>query len=223
MVRAGYDAIGLGYHTWSHRSPVRLGFVDQVMARLAPGSTVVDLGCGPGDPATRMLTEHHTVVGVDLSLEQLRIARRLAPGALLVQADLVDVSLQDSSVDAVVSFYALGHLPPEAHGRLLHRAAAWLRPGGLLVTSAPLAADAGVEASWLGVPMYFGGIGREATLAAVADAGLMLESAEVVDEDEGDDTTVGFLWVVATKPLPPVRPAVTPGVQWEAGRRSGSA
>ena len=96
MVRAGYDAIGLGYHEWSHRSPVRLGFVDQVLQRLAPGSTVVDLGCGPGDPATRLLAEHHTVLGVDVSMEQLRIARRLAPGALLAQADLVDLSLRES-------------------------------------------------------------------------------------------------------------------------------
>lgn len=200
MVRAGYDAIGAGYHEWSHRSPVRLAFVERVMKRLAPESTVVDLGCGPGDPATRMLAEHHTVLGVDLSMEQLRIARRLAPGALLVQADLVDLSLRESSVDGVVSFYALGHLPPEAHRPLLRRAAGWLRPGGLLLTSAPLAPGSGVEEGWLGVPMYFGGIGTDATVTAVAEAGLTLESAEVVEEDEGDNRTVGFLWVVATRP-----------------------
>jgi len=220
LVRAGYDAIGLGYHAWSHRSPVRLGFVDQVLQRLAPTSTVVDLGCGPGDPATRMLAERHTVLGVDLSMEQLRIARRLAPEALLVQADLVDLSLQDSSVDAVVSFYALGHLPPEAHRPLLARAASWLRPGGLLLTSAPLTPGSGVEEGWLGVPMFFGGIGTDATLTAIADAGLTLESAQVVEEDEGDNRTVGFLWVVATRPF---EAPVIPEAPLEAGPRIGPA
>ena len=211
MVRAGYDAIGIRYHEWSHRSPTRLGFLDEVLRRLAPGSTVVDLGCGPGDPATRMLAEHHTVLGVDLSMEQLRIARRLAPGALLVQADLVDFSLSAGSVDAVVSFYALGHVPPQDHRPLLRRAAAWLRPGGLFLTSAPRTPGAGVEEGWLGVPMFFGGIGRDATLTAVTDAGLTLESAREVEEEEGNGRTVGFLWVTATKPIHPAAiPAVPP-------------
>ena len=163
-----------------------------------------------------MLAERHTVLGVDLSMEQLRIARRLAPEALLVQADLVDLSLRECSVDAVVSFYALGHLPPEAHRPLLSRAASWLRPGGLLLTSAPVAPGSGVEEDWLGVPMFFGGIGTDATLTAVADAGLTLESAQVVEEDEGDNTTVGFLWVLATRPF---ESPVTPEAPREAGPR----
>jgi len=200
VVRTGYDAIGERYHEWSHLSPTRLDFVDQVLHRLRPGSTVVDLGCGPGDPATRMLVEHHTVLGVDVSMEQLRIARRLAPNAGLVQADLVDFSMQPRSVDAVVSFFALGHLPPDTHAPLLRRAATWLRPGGMLLTSAPLEAGSTVEESWLGVPMYFGGIGAAATVQAVTDAGLVVESAREVAEDEGEDRTVTFLWVLATNP-----------------------
>jgi len=200
VVRSGYDAIGERYHEWSHLSSTRLDFVDQVLHRLRPGSTVVDLGCGPGDPATRMLAERHTVLGVDLSVEQLRIARRLAPRAGLVQADLVDFSMQPRSVDAVVSFFALGHLPPYAHAPLLRRAATWLRPRGLLLTSAPLTAGEAVERDWLGVPMYFGGIGVAATVQAVTDTGLVVESAREVTEDEGDGRTVTFLWVVATRP-----------------------
>lgn len=218
MVRAGYDAIGERYHDWSHRNATRLAFVEEVLRRLRPGSTVVDLGCGPGDPATRMLAEHHTVLGVDLSMEQLRIARRLAPGAGLVQADLVDFSLRAAEADAVVSFFALGHLPPQAHAPLLHRAATWLRPGGLLLTSAPLNPGTAVEEGWLGVPMYFGGIGVAATVQAVTDAGLVVESAREVAEDEGDGRVVGFLWVTATKPM---NTSATPAAPPAAGPRAG--
>ena len=199
VVRAGYDEIGEKYHTWSHASEVRLGFVQQVLDRLPAGSTVVDLGCGPGDPATRLLSEQHDVVGVDLSAGQPGIARRLAPRASLVQADLVELALQPSSVDAVVSFYALGHLPSEAHVPLIERVGSWLRPGGLFLTSAPLSPGDDVDAEWLGVPMSFGGIGREATLAAVEAAGMTVEDAQVVGEDEGEDRIVAFLWVTAVK------------------------
>lgn len=80
------------------------------------------------------------------------------------------------------------------------RIAGWLHPGGLLVTSAPIAAGDGVAANWLGVPMFFGGIGVEATLSAVEAAGLVVEEAQVRGEDEGQGRVVEFLWVTATRP-----------------------
>lgn len=218
VVRAGYDAIGDRYHAWSHASPVRLGYVGAVLSRLAPGSVVVDLGCGPGDPATRLLSEAgHRVLGVDISAGQLGLARRLAPRAGLVQADLTDLSLRPGSVDAVVSFFALGHLPAVEHAPLLARVARWLRPGGLLLTSAPMTPGEGTDDDWLGVPMFFGGIGVEATLAALRDAGLVVGSADVVGEDEGEGRVVEFLWVTATRPGGPA--AVTPAAAGPGGRR----
>jgi cyclopropane fatty-acyl-phospholipid synthase-like methyltransferase len=199
MTRAGYDAIGERYHSWSHASEVRLGVVQRVLQLLPAGRTVVDLGCGPGDPATRLLGAQHHVIGVDLSVGQLSIARRLAPRASLVQADLADLSLRPSSVDAVVSFYALGHLASEQHVPLITRIGGWLRPGGLLLTSAPLTPGDDLDDDWLGVRMPFGGIGSQKMLAAVEAAGMTVEAAEVVGEDEGEGRVVEFLWVTATR------------------------
>lgn len=198
VVRAGYDAIGERYHAWSHASPTRLRMVRLVLDRLAPGSVVVDLGCGPGDPATRRLSEAgHRVLGVDLSPVQLSLAQRHAPLASLVRADLATLALAPGSVDAVVSFYALGHLPAATHAPLFTAVSSWLRPGGLLLTSAPVVAGDGTEDDWLGTPMFFGGLGVEATLVALEDASLRLDSAEVVVEDaEGRER---FLWVAATR------------------------
>ena len=200
VVQQGYDDIGGRYHDWSHDDPVRLRFVGEALARLRPDSRVVDLGCGPGDPATRLFAEQHTVLGVDLSLRQLQLARALAPRASLVAADITAFALAPASVDAVVSFFALGHLPPAAHAPLVAEIARWLRPGGFLLTSAPLHVGEGVEHGWLGVPMYFGGIGEAAMTRAVRDAGLTMVGAERVTQDEGDGQIAEFLWVTATKP-----------------------
>ncbi|MDQ1643243.1 MAG: hypothetical protein QOJ90_2594 [Actinomycetota bacterium] len=201
IVSSGYDAIGTRYRDWSATSPVRLDVVRRVLARLPAGSRVVDLGCGPGEPATRMLAEQHTVLGVDLSRAQLSLARQAAPTAMLVQADLGELGLRPASVDAVVSFYALGHLPAAVHAPLFAAVAGWLRPGGLFVTSAPLIPGDCTEPDWLGVPMFFGGIGEAATLAAAQAASLDVETAERVTEVEGEGTLVEFLWVTATRPL----------------------
>jgi SAM-dependent methyltransferase len=109
-------------------------------------------------------------------------------------------ALQPNSVDAAVSFYATGHLPAAAHAPFYAEVARWLRPGGLLVTSAPLAIGDDDDDEWLGVPMFFGGIGVDATLAAVRDGGFTVQDATVVGEDEGGGRVVAFLWVTATKP-----------------------
>jgi SAM-dependent methyltransferase len=203
MVRDGYDAIGRRYHDWSHSGSTRLRFARELTDRLAPGSTLVDLGCGPGDPATRLLSERHLVVGVDLSAVQLKIARQLAPQALLVRADISRFAIRPAALDGVASFYALGHLPPDRHRPLLEAVARWLRPGGVLVTSAPLSAGEGVEDGWLGVPMFFGGVGVDATVAAATGAGLVVERAEHVVETDSlaeDGSPEQFLWLVASRP-----------------------
>lgn len=200
VVRAGYDHVGRRYRDWSSSSAVRLDWVERLQSLLAPGSIVVDLGCGSGEPATRLLADRHRVIGVDASVAQLALAQIAAPSALLVQADMARFALRPASVDAVASFYALGHVPSHRHGDVIRAVGEWLRPGGVLLANAPVDAGDVIESDWLGVEMYFGGIGAEATKQAVADAGLQLETFSLVEEDEGDGHIVGFNWLVATRP-----------------------
>ncbi len=199
-VAGGYDLIGERYWKWSHNSPVRLHWVSWLLENLQPGSLVVDLGCGPGDPATRLLTERHRVIGVDGSIVQLGLAKKAAPSAHLVRTDMTRLALRSSSIDAIASFYALGHVPADRHAPLFAAIAEWLRPGGLLLTSAPASAGDATEDHWLGVPMFFGGIGEGATQKAVEQCGLSIETWQVMDEEEGDGQMVRFLWLVARKP-----------------------
>ena len=78
VVVAGYDRLGPRYREEFAGSPTRVAYVRRVLERLGPGSVVVDLGCGPGEPATRMLAADHHVLGVDLSSGQLRLAAAAA-------------------------------------------------------------------------------------------------------------------------------------------------
>jgi SAM-dependent methyltransferase len=199
VVRDGYDQIGSRYVEWSRDNSVRLYWAGRLLDRLAPDSLVVELGCGAGEPATRLLTGKHRVVGVDASAVQLRLARQAAPAAVLIQADMTRLMFRPSSVDAVASFYALGHVPAARHIPLLTATASWLRPGGTLMTSVPLTVGDIRDDDWLGAPMFFGGIGAEATLEAVARVGLIVEQWTVVPEDEGAGRVVEFAWLIARK------------------------
>jgi SAM-dependent methyltransferase len=199
IVAEGYDLIAERYRAWTRGNPVRLRFLDEVLARLTGRGQIIELGCGAGEPVARRLSERHEFTGIDISAEQLRLARTAAPDATFIQADIAELELPIKSVDAVIAFYTMGHLPPKQHRRVLAAAVSWLRPGGLLVINVPVTVGEGIEQEWLGVPMYFGGIGQDATLAALIEAGLIVERAELIEEDENGDT-VRFLWIVGSTP-----------------------
>jgi SAM-dependent methyltransferase len=93
---------------------------------------VLDLGCGTGRHAA-LLSRGYDVVGVDQSADLLARARRRAPWARFVEADLRSFEL-GIRFDAAVAMYAvLGYLTSNA-GLLaaLARTRAHLRRGGLL-------------------------------------------------------------------------------------------
>jgi hypothetical protein len=73
-------------------------------------------------------------IGVDLSLAQLARARRNAPEASFVQADMAQFCLAEGSVDLITNFWAgycyLG--ASERIAALVRRAVGWLGEGGAL-------------------------------------------------------------------------------------------
>jgi SAM-dependent methyltransferase len=158
LVRRGYDTISLAYRgddgTAAASSAEDVsryaGWTAELAGRLAPGARVVDLGCGAGIPATRELAGHGLrVLGVDFSAVQIRRAHQLVPAARFVQADMTAFSLRPASVDAVVSFYALIHVPLADQQALFPRVRAWIRPGGCFL------AIVGAS-SWTGTEQYLG-------------------------------------------------------------------
>ena len=114
-------------------------FVD---ALLAPGSRVVDGGCGTGRVGRELARRGHEVVGVDLDASMVEQARLAAPDGRWLRADLLDVGAEavGAPVDAVVlAGNVVVYLTAGTEPRVLSHVAAWLRPGGLLV--AGFAAD----------------------------------------------------------------------------------
>jgi SAM-dependent methyltransferase len=204
LVAAGYDRIGYGYAALGERNGwgAGTGYLDLLLRTLRPGSRVLDLGCGPGVPVTAALAAAHRVVAVDISGVQLGLARRHAPGALLVQADLTDVEFGEETFDAVVCFYSMTHLPRALHPDLLRRMRRWLRPGGLAVLTMGAGDHPDIVAEdflGLGAPLFVSHFDADTNRALVAGAGLRVLRADLREQVE-DGRTVRFCWVVAERP-----------------------
>lgn len=98
---------------------------------------VVDLGCGSGVWAKRLLDEGYAVHGVDISAPMIALARRRAPGARFVRASFHDTTMPPC--DAVTALgECINYLFHDGSRRnelaaLFRRVHGALRPGGIFV------------------------------------------------------------------------------------------
>jgi|SRR5215216_1543909 SAM-dependent methyltransferase len=98
---------------------------------MGPGSgPCLDLGCGTGRNFLSIVESGRTVVGVDRSSDQLRLARTRTDGPL-IEADAAVLPFADASFDTVIAMWISTDL--DDFGAVLHEAARVLRPGGVFV------------------------------------------------------------------------------------------
>jgi ubiquinone/menaquinone biosynthesis C-methylase UbiE len=201
-VEAAYDALGPRFGEWMAKiegEPLDR-FLEEAGSRLDAGALVLELGCGDGR-TTKRLAERFEVIGVDISSEQLRLARAALAETTFVHADLMELDFPRSSFDAITAFYVFMHVPRDDHPELLRRIHRWLKPGGVFI--APMSTVGGPDRveSWLGVQMFFSGWGAETNGSLVRAAGLEVLVAEIVRVREPESQyETAFLWVLARKP-----------------------
>jgi SAM-dependent methyltransferase len=201
IVADGYDRMGPAFSTWNAERPpeVRRWFLGEVLARLPEGSSVLELGCGPGTDAQE-LAANRWYVGVDLSRVQLSIARQRAPHATFIVGDVTSIAFRPASFDGVVAFYVFNHVPLEEVAPTFARIFRWLRPGGWLMSSLlTTEADDRVE-EWLDVPMFFAGARPESYDRLLRDAGFELELFEIREEVDPRHGSADHRWLIAKKP-----------------------
>ena len=207
IVADGYDRMGSAFLDWSSRcsTETRRWFLDEALARLGEGSSVLELGCGPGTEAA-MLSDGRRYVGIDLSRVQLSIARQRVPNATFVRGDFTSMAFRPASFDGVVAFHVFMHVPQEELEETFERIHAWLRPGGWVMLSiSTIEAGDRVE-EWLDVPMFFARFMPGLSERLLREAGFSIEMSEMRDEVEDRYGPTDFHWIAARKPYPRPRP-----------------
>lgn len=102
------------------------------MRLLGPGEGLcLDLGCGPGQDLAAIAVTGRRPVGLELSADQLRVARRSVPHGWFVQGDAEQLPYGDSVFDTVVALWVSTDIDDFA--RTLREVARVLRPGGRFV------------------------------------------------------------------------------------------
>jgi SAM-dependent methyltransferase len=192
-----FDAIGSRYSEAFPAKSGQLAAGRRLLAELAPGEPVLDIGCGTGDPTVHQLaTGGLRVTAVDLSDGMLALARRRTPLEVEHQPryhriDLYDLGTERAatawglpelgpagagSFAAATAFFSLILLPQQEIRVALGRIRTLLRPGGLLVLGLVEADLDDYPMGFLGQRIRLSGFLREELGEVLAQAGFTVEA-----------------------------------------------
>lgn len=185
LVRAGYERAAESYRAGRNRFESQK-YLERLLGHLPPPATILDVGCGSGDPIDRYLCHHgYRVLGIDISTRQIELAECLVPEGHFEVRNMLDLKPGDYEVDGIVSFYAIFHTPRVHHAQLLTNLASFLRPEGVMLITMGVDEHEGRETGFHGVEMYWSHFGAATNRKLVEAAGLKVLLDEIdINGDE---------------------------------------
>ena len=131
---AGWQTAAGAYHRFF--GPISAHAITPLLdaAGVGRGTRLLDVATGPGYVAAQADARGAAVVGIDLAMSMVKLARTRHPAVAFHQADAEDLPFPPRTFDAVVGNLALQHLPrPE---RAVGEFARVLAPGGVVALTA---------------------------------------------------------------------------------------
>lgn len=162
-------------------------WIDRFAGKLAQGSSVLDLGCGSGDPiAAALLARGMKVTGIDSSPTLIDLCRERLPAGDWQVADMRELSL-GRTFDGILAWHSFFHLTPDAQRAMFPRFAAHAVEGTVLMfTSGP---SEGVAMGNLeGEPLYHASLSPEEYRCLLAENGFEVLAHTVEDPECGGAT-----------------------------------
>jgi SAM-dependent methyltransferase len=126
------------YPNTTHRQ-----FLDTLLGRLGPHSSILDAACGAGRYDRELLNAGHTVIGIDQSSRMLARAREHFPLEKFPRLSYLRIGLQEmdfqAQFDGAICIDALEHIFPEDWPAIVAHFQKALKPGGLLYATIEMA------------------------------------------------------------------------------------
>ncbi len=152
--RRSYDAVAGAYADGLRDElagkPLDRALLTALIEQAPAGTTIGDLGCGPGHVTGWLAAHGATAAGIDLSAGMIDVARRDQPGAEFRVGDLLSLPAADGEFGAVVAFYSIIHLAPGELPPALAEMHRVVRPGGLALLAFHIGTEVRHFSDWLG-------------------------------------------------------------------------
>lgn len=182
-----YERHALAYDRDRSRSLQERAWLDRFLSRVPPGGTILDVGCGMGEPIARYLIERgFRVVGVDASPRMIELCRARFPDAEWLVADMRKLDLH-RRFDGILAWDSLFHLSTDDQRGMFRRFAEHAEPGApLMFTSGP--AEGESVGVYCGEPLYHASLDPAEYRTLLADSGFSVKEFVVGDPECGGHT-----------------------------------
>lgn len=170
-----------------HRLDGERKWLQRFLGHVAPGSGVLDLGCGSGEPiAADIVAAGHPVTGVDSATSFIALCRQRFPDQDWIVADMRRLDL-GRVFGGIVAWHSMFHLRPEDQELMFPQFAQHAAPGApLMFTSGP---ERGVRiGAWQGEPLYHASLDTGEYEALLKRNGFEVIDHVVEDADCGGAT-----------------------------------
>jgi SAM-dependent methyltransferase len=170
------------------RSLAERSWLDAFLARVPAAGSVLDLGCGSGEPIARYLVEQgRRLTGVDAAPALIDLCRGRFPDHDWRVADMRGLTL-GRTFDGLIAWHSAFHLTPHDQRAMFAVYARHLVPGGVLMFTS--GTDEGeVVGEWHGEPLYHGSLSLEEYRQRLDAAGFEV-LADPVDDPVSEGATV---------------------------------
>jgi SAM-dependent methyltransferase len=159
-------------------------WVDRFLSWVPAGATILDVGCGSGEPIARYLIEHgFEVTGVDASPSLIGICRERFPDSEWLVADMRELELV-RRFGGILAWDSLFHLGVDAQHAMFPRLALHARRGAPLMFTSGSAEGESIGC-YRGEPLY------HASLRPVEYERLLMAAGFVVRAYAADDAQCG--------------------------------
>lgn len=187
-----YERHAQAFDADRNRSLFEKPWLDRFLAQVAPRGTVLDIGCGMGEPIARYLIEAGVpVTGIDSSSSMINMCRARFPDHEWIVGDMRTVPL-DRQFDGVLAWDSFFHLTMSDQRAMFPRFAAHARTGAPLMFNAGRSEGSAIG-SYQGEPLYHASLDPEEYRQMLASNGF-----EVLDYKE-EDPDCGGRWIWMAK------------------------
>ncbi|NTA36411.1 class I SAM-dependent DNA methyltransferase [Agrobacterium salinitolerans] len=193
MSNASCDVIGLytehgaDFDRQRGRSLAEKPWLDRFMSLLPKGASILDIGCGSGEPiAGYFIASGYEVTGIDASLPLVELCRKRFPGNLWAVADMRKLAL-GRRFDGLIAWHSFFHLTVEDQRRMFGIFHQHANDGAaLMFTAGPDHGEA--IGTFQGRPLYHASLARDEYESLLAAHGFRLLDYVVNDPGCGGAT-----------------------------------
>lgn len=185
FTKKAYNLAAHRYHELFHNELKNKEYdrnlLDSFANRFDKNALILDAGCGPSGHIGRYVCDRGLrVIGVDISGECIKLARRLNPDMSFICGDIGNLQLRDSQIDGIIAYYSIVYTPKRYVETIFKEFRRILKSKGKLLVAVKSGTTEGYNNELIGIKtkVYFTLFTEEDIVGYFENQGFSLEFLE---------------------------------------------